>query len=335
MRTLIVVLVIGVIAAGLSSARGLDPASVDAFIGEMVARHGFDRTRLDRLFRAVKPSSTVLAAISKPAETKPWYHYRALFLTRDRIDGGVELWSRHRRTLAEVERRYRVPPEIVAGIIGVETFYGRRTGDYSVLQALSTLAFEYPPRAAFFRSELEQMLLLTREHGMDPRTLRGSYAGAMGIPQFMPSSFRRYAADFEGDGRINIWGNPRDAIASVASYLAAHGWQSGAAIAVRARGIGTRYREFLYQGSQPRSGLDELLRAGIVTERRIPGDPPALLVALQGTGGRDEYWVVLNNFYVITRYNRSASYAMAVYQLGEAIRNAYKANVFSRVASGH
>jgi hypothetical protein len=199
---------------------------------------------------------------------------------------------------------------------------GARSGDYRVVDALSTLAFNYPPRATFFRSELENFLLFTREQGYDPLTLTGSYAGAMGVPQFMPSSFRRYAVDFSGDGRIDIWKNLEDVIGSVANYLKEHGWESGQPIAVRASVQGDGYNGFLDNGIDAGVPLDRLELAGVRPIAPLSDNPRAALLALQAEGG-EEYWVTLKNFAVIRRYNRSAAYAMAVYQLAEAIRADY------------
>lgn len=308
--------------AGPAAARALDPGHVGEFIREMSSEHGFDRGELEGLFRQAALSNAVLEAISRPAEAKPWHQYRPIFLTQARIDGGVRFWSANEATLQRASERFGVPPEVMVAIIGVETNYGSNTGRFRVLDALATLAFNYPPRARFFRSELQQFLILTREEGMDPTALTGSYAGAMGLPQFISSSFRHYAVDFDGDGVKDIWTNPADAIGSVGNYLHVHGWQRDARVAVRARVRGEGYRTLLEQGLEPHTPVTGFRSAGVEPEIELSGDPRAALIALEQADGQ-EYWLGLRNFYVITRYNRSPLYAMAVYQLSKAIRDAY------------
>lgn len=318
MKAIVIGLLLMAAGAQPSSSLALDRAAVDAFIATMADRHGFDRASLEALFREARLSSAILAAVSKPAETKPWHRYRPIFVTPERAQAGAEFWSRHRRTLEAVASSYGVAPAVIVAIIGVETNYGRNTGSYRVVDALATLAFHFPERAAFFGSELEAFLLMTREAGIDPLSLQGSYAGAMGIPQFIPSSYRRFAVDFDADGRADIWSNPADAIASVANYLREHGWESGQPVAVRARVAGVGYEPYLYQGAMPETGLSELERIGVVPVTPLPGDGPAVVVALDNERGK-EFWLGMRNFYAITRYNRSPLYAMAVFQLAQAI----------------
>ncbi len=294
-----------------------DEPLVRDFISRMAREHGFDTSRLRRLLQEAQVRQRILEAISRPAEAKPWYQYRRIFLTRPRIEQGVGFARANAALLARAERRWGVPPEIVTAIIGVETFYGRHTGGYRVIDALSTLAFAYPRRSAFFTRELEQFLLLARDAGLDPLQPTGSYAGAMGIPQFMPSSYRSYAVDFDGDGVADIWQDPGDAIASVANYLGRHGWRRGAPVAVPAKG--TPPPALLERGLQPHTPVSGLRRQGVVPEHEIPGDPEATVIALQQPQQMD-YWLGFQNFYVITRYNRSPLYAMAVFQLAGEIR---------------
>ncbi len=315
---------------GGAQAQGLDRATAGRFINEMVGRHGFDRAALRALFDRVKLSPQVLAAISRPAESKPWYKYRPIFVTPASARAGATFWHHNSRLLAQAERRYGVPAQVILAILGVETFYGRNTGNYRVADALATLAFYYPPRARFFRAELEELLLLSREQLLDPLSLQGSYAGAMGLPQFIPSSYRRYAVDFDGDGFIDIWNNAGDAIASVANYLKTHGWESEQPVAVRARITGSGYAKFLDKKLEPSIDLMRFKQAGITPESEIDGNPRAALVALETKTGY-EYWLGLKNFYVITRYNHSPLYAMAVYQLSEAIRESYQGQAASYV----
>ena len=303
----------------------LNELAVSEFITEMVDKHGFDRAALRRLFENVSERDDIIAKISRPAErTKPWHEYRAIFLDQARIDAGAEFWRQHQDTLNRAAQVYGVAPEIIVAIIGVETRYGRITGKDPVLEALATLAFAYPRRAAFFRQELEHYLLLTREERINPLELNGSYAGAMGLAQFMPSSYRAYAIDFDGDGRRDLWQNPVDAIGSVANYLAEHGWRAGAAITAPAQVQGEAYRALLSDDLKPSVSLQQFQQAGVTFQYPVDGSEKAILLELEGETGK-EYWLGLTNFYVITRYNHSHLYAMAVYQLAQAIRQAVTA----------
>lgn len=298
-----------------------DRPAVQNFVDHMVSRYHFDRAHLMALFDKVHIEPSIIAAITRPAESKPWYQYRPIFVTRSRIEEGVRFWDAHAALLKRAQQTYGVSPEIIVAILGVETRYGSRTGRYRVLDSLSTLAFDYPARARFFRSELEQFLLLTREEGVDPMSIKGSYAGAMGDPQFISSSYRRYAVDFNGDGKRDLWHSPSDVIGSVANYFHVHGWTPGAPIAARAKVTGDKYRTLLDDGLEPHMSLSAMKRYGVEPRTPVAGDPQATLLALQDRDGQ-EYWLGMHNFYVITRYNHSPLYAMAVYQLGEAIRKA-------------
>lgn len=307
--------------------------AVHEFIREMHERHGFDADELMRHFSAVHRNAVVLKAIQPaavPEQQRSWQRYRARFLNERRIGRGLDFWQEHEATLARAEAVYGVPPEIVVAIIGVETEYGRNTGKFSVLEALSTLAFEYPPRAPFFRGELEQLLLMAQENGLPPTDYRGSYAGAIGIPQFMPGSQRRFAVDFDGDGRIDLRRSDIDAIGSVARYLNMHGWQSNAPVALPVRVDGDP-APLIAAGIKPALPLGELARQGVTlleTERNAQeqtanlAEWPAALIDLVTPDWPTEYWVGFDNFYVITRYNRSSFYAMSVFQLAEALRQA-------------
>ncbi|MCP5419395.1 MAG: lytic murein transglycosylase B [Gammaproteobacteria bacterium] len=295
-------------------------ADVQAFIRQMAAQHGFSQTELSALFSRAHAQPDIVALISRPAEGKPWYAYRRIFLTAARIQGGVSFWRANRDALARAEQVYGVPAEIIVAIIGVETSYGGNMGKYRVLEALATLAFDYPKRADFFRKELENYLVLTRDEGIDPLSLQGSYAGAMGLGQFMPSSFLSYAVDFDGDRRRNLWTNPRDAIGSVANYLSGHQWRRGGPIATPARVNGGQYPVLVDRKLRPPDRpVSELNRQGVYPVVSVAGNQPALLLEYEGDGGM-EYWLGFDNFYVITRYNHSQLYAMAVYQLGQEIR---------------
>ncbi|MEO6696999.1 MAG: lytic murein transglycosylase B [Gammaproteobacteria bacterium] len=289
------------------------------FMDEMVSKHNFQRTELAALFSQAALRPDIIEAISRPAEAKPWHEYRNIFVTEDRIQAGVEFWNSHAADLARAEKSYGVPPEIIVAIIGVETRYGKNTGSYRVLDALSTLAFDYPPRSDFFRGELEQFLLLTREEKIPPLSLTGSYAGAMGLPQFIPSSFRSYAVDFDGDGKRDLWNNTSDAIGSVAHYFSEHGWQMGKAVASPAEVSGEHYLDVLENGLKPVLSIAQLREQGVRVSAPLPADALGSLLQFENESGM-EYWVGLQNFYVITRYNHSALYAMAVYQLSQEIR---------------
>lgn len=292
---------------------------VRQFMAMMVDRHDFDLAELDRIFSQVESRTKIIAAMKRPAESKPWYAYRPIFITDKRIDGGVAYWQRHAADFERAQARYGVPPEIVAAIIGIESYYGRHKGRDRVIDALSTLGFDYPARGRFFRGELEQFLLLAREEGRDPLSFMGSYAGAMGKAQFIPSSYRHYAIDFDGDHRRDLIDSDSDAIGSVAHYLANHGWLEGGAIASRARIDGKGFEPILSRGLKPSTTIGEMQQHGIEIDTTLPRSTLAALIALEQRNGTD-YWVVLQNFYVITRYNHSPLYAMAVHQLARQIR---------------
>lgn len=296
---------------------------VQAFIREMVKRHGFVEADLKRVFANAKRLEPVLEAISRPAErVRTWEEYRTALLTERRLNEGLEFWKKYRNTLARAEKKYGVPPEYVVAIIGVETSYGRNTGNWRVVDALTTLAFDYPPRAGFFRSELEQYLLFARAAGVDVFSVKGSYAGAIGLPQFMPSSTRAYAVDFDGNGRIDLQRSRVDSIGSVANFLKVHGWQRDADVLVEARVAGDAWRPFA-AGLEPKHSMLALREAGIDFDSPQPPGAQVVLVELASADRPSDFRVVLRNFYVITRYNRSAFYAAAVADLARALRTNY------------
>ncbi len=303
---------------GLAAANYEKRPEVIAYVDELVAEHGFERAALLSLFADVEKKQAILDAISRPAEkVKPWYEYREIFVTPTRIEQGIEFWREHAEVLARAEAEFGVPAYIIVAIIGVETRYGRNTGSYRVVDALSTLGFDYPPRASFFRKELTQFLLLAREEGRDPLTLTGSYAGAMGYGQFIPSSYRAYAIDFDGDGKRDIWSNTSDAIGSVANYFKRHGWRTDGPVVVAADPLDNRVDAIANDALALNHTVGKIRGMG-VSMPAYGDDEPAMLLKLDGAQG-PEYWVGLQNFYVITRYNRSPMYALAVHQLGEAI----------------
>ncbi|MCF7987368.1 MAG: lytic murein transglycosylase B [Methylovulum sp.] len=307
---------------GLSACSTLNtpPEAVQVFVDKLVNEHQFDRAELSDLMSPLQPQADILKKITRPAEALPWYRYRKLFLNDSRIDEGVKFWQDHAQLLAEAQRHYGVPAEIIVAIIGVETRYGQHTGKHRVLDALYTLAFDYPARSAFFQKELENYLLLCREEHLNPADLLGSYAGAMGMPQFMPSSFRNYAADFDRDGRRDIWHNDADVIASIANYFAKHHWQVGQGIALPATVSGTHYQRALNNTLKPDLRLAELESLDLKISVPLALDTKVKVLALKQEQG-EELWVGLDNFYCLTRYNQSPLYAMAVFQLSQAIVN--------------
>jgi membrane-bound lytic murein transglycosylase B len=304
-----------------------DEPEVKAFIESMHEQHGFDTAHLTRHFAAIRPNAAVLRAIrpaAVPEQQRSWQRYRERFVNTRRTEGGKRFWQEHEASLQRAEATYGVPAEIIVAIIGVETEYGRNMGKFGVLEALASIAFYYPARAPFFRSELEQFLLLSRENGVSPLSIKGSYAGAIGIPQFMPSSQRRYAVDFDGDDRIDLRNSTSDAIGSVARFLQQHGWQAQAPVALAARIEGDP-SALLATGIKPVLTLQELSKQGVVATGEA--ERPAALIDLVTPDEVTEYWVGFENFYVITRYNRSSFYAMSVFQLAEAVREARNNNV--------
>lgn len=304
---------------------------VARFIDEMAERNGFDRTKLNALFAQTRYLDTAIQLIKPAPSTKPknWSAYRARFIEPTRINAGVEFWNTYGMALARAEAQYGVPMEIIVGIIGVETVYGRNTGSFRVMDAITTLAFDYPntptreARMAFFRGELENTLLLARDENIDPMSLRGSYAGAIGWAQFMPGSIREYAVDFDGDGKIDLRNSPVDAIGSVAHYLSVHGWQRGEPVAfpVTASADNLQWQGMLNQGLEAKYTQDQTQAAGL-SGPALPAGMRFGLVDLQNGTGPTEYWLATNNFYAITQYNRSYFYAMSVAELGRAVATA-------------
>ena len=296
---------------------------VRAFIRELVERHGFAEKELVFLFSRVRRADPVLEAISAPAEkSRPWTEYRDMLVNERRVAGGVAFWKANRAALERAEREYGVPAEYIVAIIGVETLYGRNVGRWRVIDALATLAFDYPPRADFFRDELVHYLLLARDEGINVFATRGSYAGAFGIPQFMPGSARRYAVDFDGNGSIDLHRSAADAVGSVANFLKSHGWQPGGEVLLEARVRGDGYRAYVTGSLEPKATVAELARAGVEMAdlpEPLAGESAAL-IELESPGQPSEYRVGLQNFYVLTRYNRSAFYATAVTELAREIK---------------
>ena len=314
------------VASGMVHAGEYDQREdVQAFAQEMQERHGFKKADVLAVLAQAEKKQNILDAIARPAEkAKPWKEYRKIFITDARIEGGVDFWLTHEDTLKSVSERYQVEPEMIVAIIGVETSYGKNTGSYRVIDALSTLAFDYPPRSPFFRQELQNFLLLAREQNQNPLTLTGSYAGAMGYGQFMPSSYRHYAADFNSDGFADIWKNTSDATASVANHFTAHGWKQGEPVLARANISPEFDTSLLGSGFKPQYSLLELAPRGVApVVGGLGTSRKAVLISQEGDYGT-EYWLGFDNFYTITRYNNSSMYAMAAHQLADAIKSQHE-----------
>ncbi|MDA9240573.1 lytic murein transglycosylase B [bacterium] len=297
------------------------------FIDSMVEKHQFTREDIVSWLSVAQYQESIVKAMSRPAEkVKPWYEYRKHFISDRRINGGVEFWQQHRETLEQAERDFGVDPAIIVSIIGVETNYGSNTGSYKVVDALSTLAFDYytytekrESRKRFFTAELENLFLLAREQKQNPLELKGSYAGAMGLGQFMPSSYRAYAVDYDSDQFADIWTNPTDAIGSVANYFAEHKWKPGETVAVRANINSDPAEETVNKLIRPKLSLAELDQQGYKIMQMLSPETKAFPMRFTAKYG-NEYWLGMHNFYVISRYNPRTKYAMAVFQLSELIR---------------
>lgn len=292
------------------------------FIQYMVAKHDLHATDLNALFARVEIKPDIIAAMERPKEGLPWYEYRKLFVTDESVRNGIKFWKANDATLKRAAQRYNVDPAIIVAIIGVETRYGRNVGGYRVLDALTTLALKSADRADFFRAELEEFLLLTEELGLDPLSIKGSYAGAMGVPQFMPSSYRRYAVDFDGDRKRNLLTSTEDAIGSVANYFKAHGWLDNESVTDDVTIEGSLYSWLENNGNEPTLSVSQLKKYGIIPTEEVNLKQLASLITLEGENG-PMHRLGYNNFYVITRYNRSKHYAMAVYELSRALHKLY------------
>jgi membrane-bound lytic murein transglycosylase B len=319
---------IALITIGAKPAAAVDirRPEVKEFINHMSDGYGFKKRALRKLLKSAESQSAIIDAMNKPAEkAKLWYEYRPIFLSERRIREGTEFWIAHRQALDQASARSGVAPEYLAAILGVETYYGRLTGNYRVLDALATLSFDYPPREKFFREELEQYLLLTRDMHLNPLTLKGSYAGAMGAPQFMPSNYRRYAVDADANGHIDLWTDWPDVCASVGNYLKEHGWNAGEPVLAEATVQPEKAADLDGRKLALSETVASLNAKGVSFEAALPAEAPAILIAADESDG--VHWRVgYNNFYVITRYNHSPLYAMAVYELAAAVKQRMIAN---------
>lgn len=294
---------------------------IKSFVTYMSNRHGYDVNALEDIFIQTNFRPEIIKLISAPATAISWNEYRKRFVNTQRIKGGFDFWNRYAAELALARKIYGIPEEIIVAIIGVETSYGASTGSYRIMDALTTLAFDFPRRADYFREELENYLLLAREQKFGLLDIKGSYAGAIGIPQFMPSSYRRYAVDFNRDGKIDLPGSAADAIGSVGNYLKEHGWEANKPIAVRAQARSENIQELLDTGIEPLHSIEKLREAGIIPLDSVPDDTLSSLLELKDQDKR-QLWLGFKNFYVITRYNRSTFYAMSVLELAKAVRAA-------------
>ena len=324
MKKLYIIIFLSIIISSVSHSHNVERDNIRVFINNMVNKHGFKEEYLIDVLKKAESKESILEAISRPAErTLTWNQYRDIFIKKERINAGVEFWVDHIDILKKISDKTGVDIEIMLGIIGVETYFGRITGGYRVIDALSTLAFDYPKRSPFFTRELESFLLIVREEEMDPFDATGSYAGAMGSPQFMPSSYRAYAIDSDGDGRRDIWNNWEDVIGSVANYLVVHGWQRGNQIIVPALLAEASKEIEIKNGLKATESIESLLSKGVIFKTIMNGDHPAELLKLEQKNYSD-YWVAMHNFFVITKYNHSIMYGLAVHQLGQDIAEQFK-----------
>lgn len=319
-RNSVWVWIVGLLMTTSASASYLDNEEVKAFVDSMVTKYAFDEAWLNLKLGEAEKKDSIIEAMSRPAErVLQWEGYRKIFITEDRISKGKEFLVEHKATFDRMEKQFGVPREVVAAIIGVETRYGKHKGNYRVIDALATLGFDYPPRSKFFRSELEQFFLLSREQGFDPVELKGSYAGAMGYGQFIPSSYRNFAIDFDGDGISDILSNPVDAIGSVANYFVKHKWMPGEPVVTRVTVQGNSWEKLVDKNLKHDTPVSEFTSNGVTLKEKYDPKASARLMVLEGAEGT-EYWLSLRNFYAITRYNHSEMYALAVYQLAQEIK---------------
>lgn len=295
---------------------------VREYLNAVAREHGFDETELIDLFSRIEPKPHILQIFDRPSTSRPWYEFRKNYIDPRRIHAGAAFWQENERLLDEISQAYQVDPAIIVAILNVETLYGRNTGSFRVLDVLATTAFDYPRRAEFFRKELTEFLLLARGEKQDPLSFKGSYAGAMGWPQFMPSSFRAYAVDWDGDGRHDIWNTPADAMASVASYMALHGWQAGGDTMLPVTVDGKEIDGLVADKFNLHYSVAELMAKGVSLPGTIDTTQPAVLFPLETAPGEIRHFLGFKNFYAITRYNKSTLYATAVLELAQSIREA-------------
>jgi membrane-bound lytic murein transglycosylase B len=322
------ILVLALVSVLSTSCLAQQHPGAEEFAARAATEYGLDQEEVLLLLQNARFKQSIVDAISRPAEAKPWYDYRPIFVTEKRIRGGVEFWRENAGLIEQASEKFGVDPQIIVSIIGVETFYGRITGSYRVLDALTTLSFYYPDtgndRSEFFSSELMNFLVLANEEGVPVEDAEGSYAGAMGLGQFMPSSYREYAVDMDEDGRRDLWSSMPDIIGSVANYLHRHGWEKDQPVTYAAnRSADANIELVTKRDFRPKLSVAEIEAGGFTSTRDVDGDRPAAVARLEEKDG-DHYFITFKNFYVITRYNRSPLYAMAVFELSEAIRSGFE-----------
>jgi len=296
---------------------------VQEYIRTTAATHGFSEDLLTYALQNAQTKSNIITILDKPSTSRPWHEFQANFVNKTRINNGAKFWRNNAELIEAVSKKYQVSPSVMLAILGAETNYGTYTGTFRIVDALSTIAFNYPRRAEYFQKELTEFFLLAREEKQDFTTFKGSYAGAMGWPQFMPSSFRKYAQDWDGDGKHDIWNNPGDALASVANYLNQHGWIDGGDTFTPVN-INSDPAELLADKFNLHYTVDELIAKGVAPISEINTKQPAVLFALETEPGFTQHFLGFNNFYVITRYNKSTLYATAVLQLADEIQAAFE-----------
>lgn len=297
--------------------------AINLYIDRLVQQHHFNKKQLTDLIKRAKYNPNIIHSITHPFEKKPWNFYRRYFVRPDRIKNGIHYWETHKKILNDIKNQYGIPPSIVIAIIGIESFFGEKSGTYNELNALTTLSFYYPKRQKFFQSELTHFLLLARQEKLDPTQLKGSYAGALGIPQFMPSSYRYYGVGYSKKQSVNLFTNHGDAIASIGNYLAKSGWTSGQPIAIPAKITGKSFQSFISKTAKPKYTLAKLRRHHIRPIKKEPKHLKAALIAMKNTNST-EYWLVFQNFHAIMKYNPRTTYALAVYELSQAIKKAHE-----------
>ena len=308
--------------------------AINQYINQMVTNYHFNKEKLTKIMDQAQYDPQVIHSITHPFEKKPWNFYRKFFVSQERIDNGVAYWQKHRATLKNVKKYYGVPPNVIVSIIGIESFYGQHAGNYNELNALTTLSFYYPKRNKFFQSELTQYLLLTQHEKLNSLVLKGSYAGALGIPQFMPSSYRRYGVDYSKNQSVNLFTNHFDTIASIANYLKQAGWRPGKPVAVPAVIPGNKAppKKLISKTAIPKHTLTQLRYDHIRPIKKMPSHLKAALIAMQNTDST-EYWLVFSNFHAIMKYNPRTTYALAVFELSNAINKAYEQDLITKSKS--
>lgn len=321
-KRLALAVILGLLLGDAQAAAPLtDNKVIQSVMRKLIKNKTYSKTEITAIMQKTRRLPEVVERMKKPAESLPWHRYEQIFMKPDRIEQGAQFFKQHREALERAEKQFGVEKEIIVAIIGVETKYGSSRGGYRVIDALATLAADYPRRSAFFTKELEKFLLLVKKENIDPLEAEGSYAGAIGYPQFMPSSYLAYAVDFDGDGKRDLINSPTDAIGSVANYLRRHGWKINQPVIIEASVTGKRYRNLLKRNLKPVTSISQYRKYGVNTKAGIEQSSKTALFELDNPDSM-EYWLAFTNFYAITRYNTSKLYAMAVYQLSQAVRQA-------------